>query len=786
MPTLAEQVVLKEGDVFLLCHENGDVFGNTGLGLYYEDTRYVSRLVLKVNGESPPLLNFSGYRNFMGTFQYANDTMRLPDGTILLPQTLSIRRSRFISNGLHERIGIVNFNRFAVPISLTLTFGSDFRDIFDVRGFPREEWGQLLPPEVKESSQGTTESGTSKKLLLRYLGLDGIPRTTEVIFEEPPDAVEVSVPESTTPVVEPGIMVPVVGAPAYHIIIEPPTATVTWNLTLEPHTPASLAFHLAPRSGDEEAQPMWLTGPPGGEQEPDYSNAPAANSKLQTPNSPDGRFDMAVRHMAASYRSWDTVSTGFSTDNEEFNALLKRSKYDLRVLSEPIEMRTPGKQGKETGYFPSAGIPWYVCPFGRDSLTTALQTLSLNPLIAVGTLKTLATYQGTREDPWREEQPGKILHELRRGEMARLGMVPHKPYYGTVDATPLFVLLFVETMNWLNDDALYAELLPNVWRAIEWIDRYGDVDGDGLIEYVASTSHGGIRNQVWKDSGDSIQFPDGTLAETPIAAVEVQGYVYAAKLGFSKLLRRNGEARAAERLEAEANALKVRFNEQFWMPEERFFAQGLDKDKRPIPTITSNPGYSLWCGIADEEKARLSAQRMVQPDMLSGWGLRTISAASPSYNPMSYHNGSIWPHDNSLVAAGLKRYGHHDEANMIITQVVEAAQHFLYDRLPELYCGFAKDQIYGTGPAEYPVSCSPQAWAAAAPVLMLQTLLGLRADASQNLLHVNPKLPDWLKSVTASSLRVGAARVDLHVERHGDQYEVALTRDKEEIRLEVT
>jgi glycogen debranching enzyme len=420
MPALDEQLVLKEGDIFFLSRENGDVDGGAGQGMYYRDTRYLSLFTFRVNGQSPPLLNSSSAQNFMGTLQLANDIYQLPDGTVVLPQTLSIRRSRFISGGLHERIGLANFNRFPLPVSVTLQFGSDFRDIFDVRGFPREKWGELQPPLWEDG-----------RLVLRYLGIDGLERTTEITFDRAPDSVDIQMPANANPVIEPGIMVPVVGAPTNHIIIEPPVATLTWNLVLEPNAPVGLSLNARPGHDDAQA--------------------------------PEAVFDGAVNYMRSSYGNWETQSSRFSTDDDDFNRLLRRSQADLRVLC------APDVDGE--GYFPSAGIPWYACPFGRDSLITATQTLSFNPGIAVGTLRTLARYQGEREDPWREEQPGKILHELRMGEMARLGMVPHSPYYGTVDATPLFVLLFVEAMRWLDSDALYHELLPNDMRAVELIDK---------------------------------------------------------------------------------------------------------------------------------------------------------------------------------------------------------------------------------------------------------------------------------------------------------------------------
>jgi glycogen debranching enzyme len=747
MATPTNQFVLKEGNVFLISQENGDISGNTALGLYYSDMRYLSLLEFKINGESPALLNFSGYRNFMGTLQFTNELFQLPDGTAVLPESISIRRSCFISEGLHERLGCANYNRFPVPVTITLTFGADFRDLFDVRGFSRDKWGELLPPLWEND-----------ELALRYMGLDGLARSSVITFDRAPDEMKIHMPASTAPIIEPSKMVPIVGLPSFHITIEPPTATAHWNLILPPNSPASISFHVMPdglRSAADEIKTGARNNP-----------SPASTSFRTPPTSTlDGTFDKAVNYMRLNYWNWEKQSTDIFTDNEDFNHIFRRSKFDLRVLSDLVR----------EGYFPAAGIPWYACPFGRDSLITSLQTLAFNPLIAMGTLYTLARYQGTREDPWREEQPGKILHELRNGEMARLGLVPHTPYYGTVDATPLFVCLFVETMRWLDNDNLYKGLLPNVMKALEWIDKYGDIDGDGFVEYKASTSSGGIRNQVWKDSYDSIQYSDGTLAETPIAAVEVQAYVYAAKKGVSELLRRKGDGATAERLEAEANELRKRFNETFWMPELGFFTQGLDKDKQQVETISSNPGHCLWCGIVDEEKARLTVERLMRPDMVSGWGIRTISHDSPSYNPMSYHNGSIWPHDNSLIVAGFKRYGYNDEANTIITQIAEAAQYFRYYRLPELYCGFTRDTVYNAGPSEYPVSCSPQAWAAAAPMLMMQSILGLQADAVAGQVRVSPNLPDWLSSVQVSNLLIGERRVDIVVEKHNGRNEVSLS-----------
>ncbi len=769
MSTLSQQLILKEGNIFLVSHDTGDITGNTGQGMYYHDIRHLSYFTFEVNGQTPDILSFSGYRNFMGTLQLTNGVFQLEDGSLVRPETLSIRRSRFITNGLHERLGFANYNRFRVPITVTLAFGADFRDLFDLRGFPRKEWGKLLPPIWVDG-----------KLALGYEGLDGLLRRTEITFDLAPDDIEIRKPSISQPVIESTELLPAIGAPSYSITIEPPTAFLTWHFTLEQGTPYSLAFHVRPVADDGPETPHGGQRERADERPPEtvvdhHRQSPAF---LTPPDPSDGSqklFDKAVNYMRMSYLNWEQECTDITTDNEEFNQVLWRSKYDLRVLCD---------EG-EDGYFPSAGIPWYVCPFGRDSLITSLQTLALNPKVAVGTLHTLARYQGTKVDPWREEQPGKILHELRMGEMVRLNLVPHSPYYGSIDATPLFIMLFVETMRWLDDQALYDSLLPNVMRALEWINSYGDIDGDGFVEYVAATHQGGIRNQVWKDSSDSIQMPNATLAETPIAAVEVQAYVYAAKKGLADLLLRKGDASTARRLTREAEALKKRFNQVFWMPKVGFYCQGLDKEKRQVPTISSNPGHALWTGIADPEKAQLTVQRMMELDMLSGWGVRTISRDSASYNPMSYHNGSVWPHDNSILAAGFKRYGCADEANTLMTQIEEAAQHFRYSRLPELYCGFGKDTMYGSGPAEYPVSCSPQAWAAGAPILMMQAMLGLEVDAASSRVLLKPKLPSWITRVQLRNLRVGTDRASIDVSRFEGRNEVSLESARGDMRLEL-
>jgi glycogen debranching enzyme len=429
----------------------------------------------------------------------------------------------------------------------------------------------------------------------------------------------------------------------------------------------------------------------------------------------------------------------------------------------------------------AAGIPWYVTVFGRDALIASHQLLMVNTRPARDALELLAAKQGTAVDDWRDEQPGKILHEIRQGELARAGIVPHTPYFGSVDATPWFVIVYAQHFRWTGDVAFAEKLLPAAEAALAWIDKDGDADGDGFVEYLCRSPRG-IRNQGWKDSHDSVVHADGRLAEPPIALSEVQAYVYLAKERMGDVYRALGRPEDARRLEDEAEALKRRFNEAFWMDDEKYFAEALDADKRQVRTVTSNPGHALYCGIVDEEKATPLAKRLLSPDMFSGWGVRTMSKAAAAYNPMSYHNGSVWPHDNALIAAGLKRYGFARSTNRVATALFDAAVQADYLRLPELFCGFTRRTP--NRPVSYPIACSPQAWAAGSPYLMLQAMLGISARAHQNLLTVNlPHLPTWLNTVEVRNLAVGDSRISVVFRREGEITSFSLLAREGDVRV---
>ncbi len=404
-----------------------------------------------------------------------------------------------------------------------------------------------------------------------------------------------------------------------------------------------------------------------------------------------------------------------TTDDGDLERGYERAIRDLGALEIALNTGNP---------IPAAGLPWYLAIFGRDSIIASLQTMMLDQRHARGTLRTLGAYQALEDNPFRDAEPGKIAHEIRFGELAISETLPHSRYYGSIDSTPLWLILFGEYLRWTDDTMLLNDLLPTAERALEWIDRYGDLDGDGFIEYMRR-SEGGLDNQGWKDSWDSVRFADGRMAKPPIALVEPQGYVYAARLAMAGVYDRIGRAADAERLRAQAADLKQAVQSSFWMPDQGYFAMALDGNKEPVDGIASNPGHLLWAGLPDRDKAEAVVRRMMEPDLFSGWGIRTLSTRMTAFSPISYHNGSVWPHDNGLIVAGMHRYGFNDEARQVIDGLVDASRWFGLNRLPELFCGY--DREHTPFPVDYPVACSPQAWAAGCMVQMVQVMLGIRA-----------------------------------------------------------
>ncbi len=700
--------VLKHGNLYLLTDPFGDIHSDSrGLGLYLSDTRLLSCCTLAIGGGRPVLLQGSMGANYRGSIQLTNPSAdrnqeaKTHPFDDLLGRTIGIARDRLIgADGYEERVRIVNHAEHELRMPVELELGADDADIFEVRGHVRPARGTLLPIAV-----------TTTRATFRYDGLDGRRRRTHVVLSDPADAVG--------PIDSRGAGAPTGGG----------SIRFRWDLTLAPAERRELRWTVWGTSGPIDA------------------GHPADGEASLFPDPPRVSADDG----AAAYHGWSRGTTSIQTDHELFNLTLDRSLADLRLLVND----GPGEGER----YLAAGVPWFATLFGRDALIAAFQSLAFRPQIAVETLTVLAAHQATEVDDWRDAQPGKILHELRTGEMAAAGELPHTPYFGSIDATPLWLILLGATFDWTGDRDFLDRLWPNALRALAWIDTYGDSDGDGFVEYERRSDRG-LLNQGWKDSSDAIRDRQGRIGTTPIALAEVQGYVFDAKRRMAALAAVRGDDALAARLRSEAETLRRRFEEAFWVEDQRYYALALDGKKRQLDAIASNAGQCLWSGIATPARARDVADRLMSPSMFSGWGVRTYASDQPGFNPIGYHTGSVWPHDTSLIAAGLKRYGFDDESNRLVGHVFQAAQHFPDYRLPELFCGFDRDEA--TLPVPYPVACSPQAWAAGASFLFLETMLGLRANAGQQELELgHPNLPEWIGKVTLTNLRIGEASVDL-------------------------
>ena len=706
---LGSVLTLKRGALFLLCDPFGDIHPDSrGLGLYLADARILSCASLHLNGRRPALLRAATGGGFEASVELTNADPSRNVGDKIDPSALShraiaVRRRRLLGASFAERLEAVNHGETSAELRFDLALGADFADIFEVRGYQRPTRGSLLPIALDP---------TGRRIEFAYLGTDGHERRSWVAFDtaaslDPPD------PDDTA--------------------LADATVVASWTWRLEPGEARTLDWAAW---GDEPRPPSpALRRHPG-------RRRPALRSAIPTSR----REDLVHEDDA-----WRTGMADYESDHEILNRTLEGSIADLRQLV------TPGPDAGEG--FLAAGVPWFTALFGRDAIIASLETLALRPALAAETLVTLAAHQSTELDEWCDAEPGKIPHELRKGELAAAGELPFRRYYGSVDATPLWLVLLAETYAWTGDRALVDRLWPNALAALEWLDRWGDRDGDGFVEYERRSPRGLI-NQGWKDSRDSIRDRSGRPVEAPVALAEVQGYVYAAKRGLARLARVRGDHSLGEMLDRDAEALRDRFEAAFWLEDRGYYAMALDRDKHPADAIASNAGQCLWTGIVARERAERMVSRLLDPALYSGWGIRTYAAGQTGYNPLGYHTGSVWPHDIALIAAGLKRYGLAEAAERVAVPLLEAAATFAGFRLPELFCGYGRDA--DTGPVPYPVACSPQAWSAGAPFLILRTMLGLQADAEAGRLElIEPRMPRWIGSLRVRGLAVGDATVDL-------------------------
>jgi glycogen debranching enzyme len=643
-----DTVSILDGNTFVVSDRRGDLEATPTdtHGLFLNDTRFLSRWLLTIDGRRPTLLSVDEQAYSRVQFFLAVAT-----GTVYVDSHLSVVRRREITDGFSEEIEIVNHDRQPIDLQVKLEAGADFADLFEVKDKLQKK-GELY----NNIDNGTLRLGYRR---------DSYQRETAISSMAP------------ARVDKDGL---------------------------------SFSIHLEP-------QAAWKT-----RIDVDAIIVPAISSRKGSARE-SGEKDID-RWMGAAPRlisSWEPLGN-----------IYRRSMIDLAALRFATRV-TPDA-------LPAAGLPWFMAIFGRDSLITSFQALPFAPELAATTLRTLAVLQGQRQDPFRDEEPGKILHELRLGEMTAFEERPHSPYFGAADSTMLWLIMLEEYDRWTGDHALARSLEREARAAVAWIDRYGDRDGDGYVEYERRNKETGLDNQCWKDSWDSIVFADGTLAPTPRATCELQGYVYDAKHRTARLARElwNDPAWSAT-LEREAEELRKRFNKDFWIESRGFFALALDGSKRQVDSLTSNIGHLLWSGIADEDKAALCVRHLMSDDLYSGWGVRTMGASEGSYNPIGYHVGTVWPHDNSIIGWGLRRYGYRAEAARICRDMLEAANLF-NGRLPEAFSGYARqDTRY---PVEYPTACSPQAWATGAPLLAIRTLLGLDSDGRHMI--IDPALVDPL------------------------------------------
>jgi glycogen debranching enzyme len=686
--------VLKYGKTFSVFNRFGDIesLGLAEQGIYYEGTRYLSRFVVKLGGESPQLLR-STIRDDNAFLTIDAMNVDLSDGEFVsIPRgAIHLFRSKFLRSGVcYELVRLSNYSLDWIEPFVTCEFCADYRDIFEVRGAQRAKRGKCLAPRIEDSA-----------IVFSYEGLDNVLRRTKIEFSIKPKVLD--------------------------------GASARFEFGLRPKEEAAL---YVTTSCEEDNRRVTIVG-----------------------------FDQALRQSTAEVENATLNRARVSASDPRFNAWVCRSAADLQMMV----------AGNPEGAYPYGGVPWFSTVFGRDGIITARECLWIDPEIAKSVLKYLAETQATECNREQDAEPGKIIHEMRDGEMAALKELPFRRYYGSIDSTPLFVMLAGDYLDRTDDREFLRSIWPNVLAALNWIDEYGDVDGDCFIEYKAKSAHGLIQ-QGWKDSHDAVFYADGHIAEPPIALCEVQGYAYAAKLAGAKLARVFGAEEFSERLSRQARDLRVKFNQDFWDEELGTFVLALDGLKRKCSVKSSNPGHCLFSGIASRERAARVADSLLGDEIFSGWGIRTLGSGELRYNPMSYHNGSIWPHDNAIAAYGLARYGFYDQAARIFSTMLDVSEFMDLHRLPELFCGFHR-RAHSEGPTLYPVACSPQSWAAGSVYLLIEACLGIQFDLSNRCIQLRGKcLPDFLRSLTIRNLTIRDSACDLRIEQDSAGLRGTVTR----------
>lgn len=662
-----DAIAILDGRTFMFTDSLGDAPLHSIGGLVHEDTRFVSRWELTLDGRPLSLLRSDAVDHDTAAF-----FLTTPPLAGLPPNALAVRRLRHVGDGVREQLVVFNTRSEPIAVELRLACDADFADLFEIKEAVRDRSANIV----------TRVGPAGRSLRFRY--------------QVPGFLAETSVAVERSEILEWGSRRVV--ADAWPRI---DGHDFVWQLRLLPRQQFTAVLKAALRINHAKFEP------------------------------PRTDFDEGQKPVEAPSSGWRERLSSVESDSGLLNGVAQQSILDLAAL------RITGVLLGEDYVLPAAGLPWFMTLFGRDTLITSLQTLWLEPGLTHGALHLLGALQGTQVDHFRDEEPGKIIHEVRSGELTLLGEKPHSPYYGTADATPLWLILLSEYWRLTGDDAFVRRRWHNVLAALNWIDKYGDRDGDGYVEYQTRSPQG-LGNQCWKDSWDGIQFADGRIPHLPIATAEIQGYVYDARLRVAELARELvGGAELGDQLEHQAAELQDRFNDDFWSDARGgYYVVGLDGDKRQIDSLTSNMGHLLWSGIVPAERARVVADHLMSPPMFSGWGVRTLSTEDRGYNPIGYHTGTVWPHDNAIIALGLANQGFRPEANRIAMAQLEAAS-FTGFRLPEVFAGF--ERSVNRFPVPYPTACSPQAWATGAPFLLVRTMLGLAARDGR--LHITPNVP---------------------------------------------
>jgi glycogen debranching enzyme len=701
-----EAITIHADDEVVVCTPDSRMSSTKEEGYFARDTRFVSGYRLKLGRVAPLLLNSAAVQPFSSRFEFTNPDLVTVDG-IVPSEKLHLRVDRHVGHGVHEDFDIVNYGHDPVALGFEVSYESDFADLFDVKAHQLVRRGMLQSEwdQVQGRLTTTYRHGDFRR------------------------ALELRVDKSGSP-------------PQFA------NGGILFRLELEPRQAWHTCILWVPMIDDEPVR-----------------SPPAVCSDL---------LGLDNEHVQAR-RRWVEHSTRIVTSDPSVSGVVAQAVDDLSSLRMHMhdDLAAAGHSHPDTeqddidAWVPAAGVPWFVSLFGRDSLVVSLQTLPLSPRFALGSLHALAHLQADFYDDGRDMQPGKVEHEVRHGELAHFHLIPHTPYYGTHEATTFFVWTAAQAWRWHGDRTVLDDLRPNVERALSWIDTDGDSDGDGLQEYKTRAGEAGYYNQGWKDATDGIPDADGTSSSLPIALCEHQAYVVAAKRAWADVVEEAwGESAAVARLREEATRLAALLEERFWWEEEGTYYLGLDGAKQPIKSVASNPGHLLWAGAITPDRAARVRDRLLAEDMWSGWGIRTLSAQHPAYNPFSYQLGSVWPHDNAICAAGFRRYGLDASAAQVARAIFDASDRFRSRRLPELFSGLPRDP--GGFPVQYLGANVPQAWAAGAVVHFISSLLGVQADAPHRRLVLRPWLPPWLDEVRLENLRVGDAVVDLRVHRLAD------------------